>query len=752
MIQSNANINSPVRQIISKVELYNSSTITKKGGVIAVEDVNPKAREAELKLIGLTDFANITITAYGRNIFNINRYAFPKQTINGITFEQVMDKIHIYGQAIDASNYTAAFCNMADYDERYNLPIGVYSNSEVKVNGKRVYFQAQIMRQDGTWVQNIGQKNVTTTEAGNLRRYSVVVSKNITEEIDMYLPLQISVGSQCLEYEPYKGTTYNLDVDGTVINFTAKSPNMTIIPSISGYGIEAQLTYKALVLDKTYSYNDVLQEVSVDRVGENSKFFGFGITQKARIKIREGEKPSTSQALKIYYGTINDGYIDTHSPLFYVTETHRDEVTGALTITSYDMLKDAEKPKLNNLATDFESFYLYNFVRMVAEKLGLEVEVPIDESNKGFNTYYEWNINFEGTETLKETLTYLAEVTQTIYFIKDNKIIFKRLDRDGAAVYTIGKADYFELKSGDNRRLATIFHNTQLGDNFGATTGATGTTQIVWDNPLWELREDVESRVNIAIELIGNITINQFDCNWRGNFLLEIGDKIDLITKENTTVSSYVLNDTITYNGALSQNTKWEYQNTEDEEETAPTTVGDAIKYTYAKVDRVNREITLVTSELGANTDKISAIEQNTESISLSVEEANRYTEEILNNLTNELVEISSKASLAVTKEDITMAIEKAVTDGEITKVVSTSGTFDENGLTIAKTDSIMTTNINEDGMKVYKSGEEVLVANNEGVVAYNLKSKNYFTIGNTSRLEDYDNNMRTACYWIGGY
>lgn len=61
------------------------------------------------------------------------------------------------------------------------------------------------------------------------------------------------------------------------------------------------------------------------------------------------------------------------------------------------------------------------------------------------------------------------------------------------------------------------------------------------------------------------------------------------------------------------------------------------------------------------------------------------------------------------------------------------------------------TTNISNKGMTVYANGDEKLKANNEGVEATDLHAKTYLIIGGNSRIENYDNNRRSACFWIGG-
>ena len=53
--------------------------------------------------------------------------------------------------------------------------------------------------------------------------------------------------------------------------------------------------------------------------------------------------------------------------------------------------------------------------------------------------------------------------------------------------------------------------------------------------------------------------------------------------------------------------------------------------------------------------------------------------------------------------------------------------------------------------MRIDRYGEAVLTANNSGVDAKNLHATTYLFIGVNSRFEDYDNNTRTGCFWIGG-
>lgn len=69
--------------------------------------------------------------------------------------------------------------------------------------------------------------------------------------------------------------------------------------------------------------------------------------------------------------------------------------------------------------------------------------------------------------------------------------------------------------------------------------------------------------VHNAVEAIGNISIEMLECKWRGDVSLEVGDKLQLITKDNKAVNTYLLNDVISYDGALSEKTIWKYSDNE---------------------------------------------------------------------------------------------------------------------------------------------------------------------------------------------
>lgn len=501
-------------------------------------------------------------------------------------------------------------------------------------------------------------------------------------------------------------------------------------------------------LAANYSYTDNLKSITVERIGEKNKFFGFGVCQKINIKLIDKERALTISAgdtLKIYFA--NNGVELNALTTYKVTEVNRDENTNEISITAYDFIKKADGITIAEVETG-ESYTVAELAESVAAAIGLTVEF-ININDNSTNTFFADGANFDGAENLREVLNDIAEATQTIYYAAADKLVFKRLDIEGEPVLTIGKQDYITLNSKTNRRLTTIISATELGDNVSANTGSIGSTQIISDNALWELRDDIAELVNNALAAVANLTINQFNCNWRGNYLLEIGDKIALINKEDKQVISYMVNDTLTYSGAFRQVTSWEYEETETETDSTPTNLGEALKQTYAKVDKANKQVDILTSEVSANSSAISALQINTDSINASVMRIQEETSSAIESAIEEVAQLTNKVNAQMTAEEVKIEIQTELANGA-NKVITTTGyTLDENGLKVSKSNSEMSTEITNDGMAVSNNNSVVLKADNAGVNAKNLRATTYLIIGENSRLEDYGD--RTACFWVGG-
>lgn len=693
---------------------------------------------------------------------------------------------------------------------------------------------------------------------------------------------------------------------------TTSAYNSAISASVRKIKAKVEL-YNGSTLVATYTQADKVISFDIQRVGEDGKFFGFGICHRLNVHLIDVQREldiSTANTIKISLGAeLPDGTTEYKIyPTFQVSEVHRDENTNELSVTAYDAIYKASEHTVSELVLT-KPYTIKQFVAACASVLGVSA---IGHTN--FILSYENGANFDGTETLREALDDVAEATQTIYFLDaNNKLCFKQLDKDGNAVISIDKSKYITLKSGVGHRLQTICMCTELGDNVSESTTLVGSTQYVRDNAFWELRDDIAALVHNAITTIGDMSIDVFDCTWRGNPALEVGDKIALTTKDNKALTAYLLNDTIKYDGSLQEKTQWKYDANSTETDSNPTSLGDAIKQTYARVDKQEKQITLLASEMNSQTQaikktvkqvdveyylststtsatggswsttaptwqegkymwsrqkvtytdgtsitrnatciagakgadgkngkdgrgitsvtteyyistsqtelaggswsasqpaweegkyiwtrskivynnpttteyttavcdaawaQINAIQgqqkTNTTDISQLKVEKNNISASVAtivekqSDIDSTIVDmqkgigeqnqsnaaqfesLTNKVNATMTSEQVQLAISTEVAKGANKVTTSTGFKFDDSGLTISKTNSEMSTTIDEDGMSIYKGSEEVLTADNTGVDAKNLHATTYLIIGTNSRFEDYGS--RTGCFWI---
>ena len=583
--------------------------------------------------------------------------------------------------------------------------------------------------------------------------------------------------------------------------------------------------YNGSTLVTTCTCNDRLQDFTVERVGQNNKFFGFGIIHKLTVNLIDLDRSLTitrDNSFKVYLG-YGDQFENPY-PTFYADSISRDENTNTITVVAYDILAAANTHTVAEVQVPYT---IRQFAAAATTLLGVAAVNFIGITDEAcLNTYYETGANFEGTESYKAALDSIAEVTQTIYYLDNqNRLIFKRLDKDGAAVFTISKDIYYDLESGEKRILNTIVSATELGDNISSSAGSEGVTQYIRNNPFWDLREDRATLLDNAVAAIGGISADQFYCDWDGNFLLEMGDKINIIAEDDSNLVSYLLNDSIYYDSTLSELSQWVHT---DKDETAsnPSSLGEVLKQTYAKVDKQNKTIELVAGETKDNTTNIAALQLTVNGISASVKSLDETTKTLTNDLgevsgtvnthteniaalvakdneitasvssvetkTNELDtslnttnqnisklqittenistsvnsletniterlngidtnydELAKEVSTKVTASDITVAIEEERRKGAEKVTTSTGFTFDSNGLTITKSNSEISTNIDEDGLSVYRYNEEVLTADNGGVLAKNLHATTYLIVGKNTYFADYGTD-RAGCFWTG--
>jgi len=179
----------------------------------------------------------------------------------------------------------------------------------------------------------------------------------------------------------------------------------------------------------------------------------------------------------------------------------------------------------------------------------------------------------------------------------------------------------------------------------------------------------------------------------------------------------------------------------------------------------VNEQVDSITT---AQETKYAEIDVRAESIESSISAISEITTTTSNNYqelskkfndytpTSKTIQLEQSLSTLQTNTYTKTEINTKLTDGSVTKVQTTSGTFDENGMHYAKTNAPTTTTINEVGVGTKKSNSSdyVLFAgyvddNNTQYEKYkgqtivaseNMLVDNYLVVGEHSRLENYEN------------
>lgn len=198
----------------------------------------------------------------------------------------------------------------------------------------------------------------------------------------------------------------------------------------------------------------------------------------------------------------------------------------------------------------------------------------------------------------------------------------------------------------------------------------------------------------------------------------------------------------------------------------------------------INGEYGLAMTMDGAiNADFITSGQINTsliegyDSLTLKVESTSTLIDNAVSDINKQLDNYATKENLTTITKTVTQLqtatytkteINTKLTDGSVTKVKTTSGTFDEDGMHYEKTDAPTSSTINEKGVEVEDSSkkdllyagyvdEEKTTQNTrlkdfEGqsvVYTQNAIVDNYFVMGTHTRIEDYEDG--TGIFYTGG-
>jgi len=153
-----------------------------------------------------------------------------------------------------------------------------------------------------------------------------------------------------------------------------------------GCEVEVRQNEKDLSEITILTDEDSVKSIEIQRVGDNSKFYGYGICQRLNLKLvdlLDELHPVVNSPVMVRIGILtSNGVIEyVNWCTFYITERHRSEDEGQISITAYDKIEEASKHTVSELSIT-PPYTIKEFAQAIATYLGLGfgvANVPDDD-------------------------------------------------------------------------------------------------------------------------------------------------------------------------------------------------------------------------------------------------------------------------------------------------------------------------------------------------------------------------------------
>lgn len=450
----------------------------------------------------------------------------------------------------------------------------------------------------------------------------------------------------------------------------------------------------------------------------------------------------------------------------YVVEKPKDEQTENYTsFIAYDLLmQHLEDKYVSNLDYENDTITIGDVYDELCTTLGL---TPVTTTFTNSTITVE-NNPFTNGETNRTVLQSIAKVACAFVDIDDetNEIDLKWLS--DTLDYTFETSDYSTLEGGKivyGPVNALIIKNSTVdSENVSyddpESIALNGEHQLVIseDYFLYNANKREEALMPIWNKVNG-LTYTECTLNTlTGKPFLKKGSKIRVYKDNENYIDSYVLQNEFKYNGAFSNVIKAPVLTEQELITKQDVSLGEALRNTQIIVNKQDGTITSLSS-------RTQALEND--NIDIKTKFGNYTLQSDFADLQTSVRDIQTDT---YKKTEVQSILKGTFYDENNNQIVSeivktTSGTFDENGMTYEKTNANTKTTINEVGVGVKKtdgSNNYILFAgyvdsNNSQYSDYqgqtlvateNIMVENYLVVGSHSRFEDYEGG--TGCFYIG--
>ena len=372
---------------------------------------------------------------------------------------------------------------------------------------------------------------------------------------------------------------------------------------------------------------------------------------------------------------------------------------------------------------------------------GLEIvndictQIDIELANNTFNwaSYQFKQPNFKEGITCREIIRRIAEIGNSIAFInREGKLEIKSRT---ATSELIERKRYKNL---NKENIVGPYNTLVLGKEgynddiiYPETIEGDRVECKILDNPFVDLYRE-EMIESVASYFIGTSYIPFELLDFVDGFYLDLNDEIEVIDKNGNQFKSVILNfeTTSRIKSKISADTK-------------SKSITD-----YNLAGSQKQEMNQVKFDVDHIKNQINSVVSSVENLDIQVNNNYQEIKGKFDDYTpiSKTVELEKSVETIQTNTYTKTEINTKLTDGSVTKVQTTSGTFDEDGMHYEKTGAKTSSTINEKGVSVEttQNNDELLFAGydedlKESIVrTENLTVRKYFVCGSNSRFEDY--------------
>lgn len=420
--------------------------------------------------------------------------------------------------------------------------------------------------------------------------------------------------------------------------------------------------YNGSTLLYTCLPEDKLVSIKVEKTS-NKKMFGFSIAQLATIELIDPQQEIELQQgykVKAYLGC-EDDYATL--PNFYIDSFEYKDTLRKVTIKAYDVIRQLDNKTFSQLNITYPKNLKAVFAN--SEWPSSISDIIYDGTNSKFN--------YAAGDLQRQVLDDICAITGTVCVAGNNdKLVFKQITVKQTPDLTIDRSNYFSFTNGDSKQLTGIVSSTELGDNV-EVGNRNGYVYVMHDNGCINLNNQAATILRSLFNRVNGLTLTPYVLNWRANPALEVGDTIAVQKKDDTYTTTVYMGEDISYNGGI--NSKSEYElDTNQNPDANPISLGEAINKTYARVDKVAGEITLLASTVDSHSSQIASLVITSGQIESRVE-------------TVEDDVTTMQSTISQMPDQIRLAVEADIADDYYAKVSSID--INTNGIEIKSTGTI---------------------------------------------------------------